>query len=139
MRKAITVKTRSFVAQRTNRRCEYCRFHEDDLFLSFEIDHVVSVKHGGGNEPDNLAYACSHSNNHKGSDMTTFLDDYDDIEILFNPRKHDWQAHFAVSDGEILARTRIGQATVKLLRLNEPDRLILRQLLTQTGRFTISP
>ena len=105
------------------------------MFLSFEIDHVVSAKHGGGNETDNLAYACPHCNNHKGSDLTTFLDFYDDIVILFNPRRHEWAAHFDVFDGEIVAKTRIGQATVKVFRFNEPDLVILRQLLTQSGRY----
>ena len=135
MRKAISAKIRASVAQRANYQCEYCRFHEADFFLSFEIDHIISVKHGGGNELDNLAYACPHCNNRKGSDMTTFLTDYDDIALLFNPRKHDWQTHFSVSNGKIIAATRIGQATVKLLHFNEPDRLILRQLLVQAGRF----
>ena len=105
------------------------------MFLSFEIDHIVSAKHGGGNEIDNLAYACPHCNNHKGSDLTTYLDFYDDIVILFNPRRHKWIAHFDVLDGEIIAKTRIGQASVKVFRFNEPDLVILRQLLTQSGRY----
>ncbi|WP_020594600.1 HNH endonuclease [Spirosoma panaciterrae] len=135
MRQALSAKKRRLVAQRAEYRCEYCRVHEDDLFLAFEIDHIISVKHGGGNELENLAYACPHCNNHKGSDLTTFLDSYDDIVILFNPRKHKWPTHFDAHNGEIIPKTRIGQATVKVLQLNDPDRVILRQLLTQAGRY----
>ncbi len=52
--KAIRIK----VAKRAEFKCEYCKIHEEFLFLSFEVDHVISVKHGGGNEYENLAYTC---------------------------------------------------------------------------------
>lgn len=39
--------TRLEVAKRAGNHCEHCRLHEDDLFLSFEIDHIVALKHGG--------------------------------------------------------------------------------------------
>jgi HNH endonuclease len=135
MRTAISGQVRELVAQRADYRCEYCRFHEDDLFFSFEIDHIASLKHGGGSELQNLAFACPHCNNHKGPDLTTFLDDYDDIVRLFNPRIHDWFTHFQAVDGEIIPLTRIGQATVKLLRFNQADLVILRRLLMQVGRY----
>ena len=57
--------TRKLVAQRAANRCEYCRLHEDDMFVSFEIDHVIAQKHGGGNEIDNLAFTCPHVTNIK--------------------------------------------------------------------------
>ncbi len=135
MRRAIPAKIRRLVAERASHRCEYCHMHEEDMFLSFEIDHVVNNKHGGGNETDNLAYACPHCNSHKGSDLTTFLDCYDDIVSLFNPRKHEWTDHFAIFNGEIRAKTRIGQGSVKLFRFNEPDLVVLRQILMQLGRY----
>ncbi|WP_198424767.1 HNH endonuclease [Spirosoma endbachense] len=105
MRQAIPAKVRELVANRAEHRCEYCRFHEDDLFFSFEVDHIVSIKHGGGNEPENLAFSCPHCNNHKGSDLTTILDDYNDIVRLFNPRIHEWASHFQTVDGEIISLT----------------------------------
>ena len=135
MRTTIPAAIRKLVARRAGYRCEYCQFHEDDLFFSFEVDHVVGLKHGGGNEPENLAFACPHCNNHKGSDLTTFLDDYDDIVRLFNPRAHEWATHFQAIDGEIVPLTRIGQATVKILRFNQADLVMLRRLLMQAGRY----
>ena len=105
------------------------------MFLSFEIDHIASLKHGGGNEAENLAFACPHCNQHKGSDLITFLDAYDDIVSLFNPRLQNWHSHFDTDNGEIIPKTRTGQATAKLLRFNEPDLLIIRKLLTQLGRY----
>ncbi len=38
--------------------CEYCLIHEDDTFFGCEVDHIISQKHGGPTEPENLAYAC---------------------------------------------------------------------------------
>lgn len=63
------------VIERADFRCEYCKIHQDDMFISFEIDHIIAQKHGGGNEIENLAYACPHCNQHKGTDMVTFIDD----------------------------------------------------------------
>jgi HNH endonuclease len=135
MRKTISDKIRLIVAKRAEFRCEYCRIHSDDLFLSFEIDHIIALKHGGGNHPDNLAYACPHCNQHKGSDFATLLNDFNDIVRLFNPRIDHWFDHFEAINGEILAQTRIGEASIKIFRFNQPDLLIIRRLLTQAGRY----
>lgn len=123
------------VAIRAKHRCEYCRLHEEDMFLSFELDHIIAQKHGGTDKIENLAYACAHCNQHKGSDLVTVLETFDDYVPLFNPRIHIWEEHFFVSEGEVLHKSRIGQATVKLLRFNEPDLMVLRKLLQELGRY----
>ena len=135
MKRKITEQIRHLVAVRANYKCEYCLIHEDDMFVSFEVDHIISLKHEGGNELSNLAYTCPHCNQYKGTDLTTFLNSYDDIVVLFNPRKHHWQEHFEAINGEIVPLTRIGQASVKIFRFNQPDLLILRQILTEVGRY----
>lgn len=135
MRQKIAEKVRQIVAQRAHLRCEYCLVHQDDMFVSYAVDHIIAIKHGGGNELSNLAYTCPYCNQYKGSDFATFLESYDDIVVLFNPRKHDWDEHFEAIDGEIIPLTRIGQASVKIFRFNEPDLLILRQILSQVGRY----
>jgi 5-methylcytosine-specific restriction endonuclease McrA len=123
------------VAKRARYRCEYCCLHEDDLFLSFELDHIIAIKHGGSDDLENLAYACPHCNQHKGSDLVTVLDDSDEFVPLFNPRVLLWEEHFRVLEGEIIPKTNIGRATVKLLQFNSPDLLILRKLLHEVGRY----
>ena len=132
----ISKSTRLEVAKRANHRCEYCRLHEDDMFLSFELDHIIAQKHGGTDKIENLAYACAHCNQHKGSDLVTVLETFGDYVPLFNPRIHIWEEHFLVSEGKILHKSRIGQATVKLLRFNEPDLMVLRKLLQELGRYS---
>jgi 5-methylcytosine-specific restriction endonuclease McrA len=135
MRQLIPAKVRKQVIERANQECEYCRLHQDDSFLAFEIDHAVPREHGGGDELANLALACPHCNQHKRLRHDTFLDNYQDVVPLFNPRFDTWSDHFRREAGEIIAKTRVGQATVKIFRFNEPDRLILRQLLAQAGRY----
>jgi 5-methylcytosine-specific restriction endonuclease McrA len=54
MSRYLNRKTRDAVAKRARFRCEYCLLHEDDAYLSFEIDHIISLKHGGNNELNNL-------------------------------------------------------------------------------------
>jgi len=106
------------------RLCRFCRWKWTD---------IVGLKYGCGNEPDNLALACAQCNQHKGSDLTTFLDSYQDIVVLFNPRSGDWFEHFSVDEGVIIGKTRIALATIKVLKLNEPERVIHRQLLQEDG------
>lgn len=114
----ISERIRRLVIARANSRCEYCHFHQDDLFLSFEVEHIISLKHGGGSELDNLALSCQHCNQHKGTDLTTFLQSYDDIVPLFHPRQQVWSEHFELKQGIILPKSRTGEATVKLLSIN---------------------
>jgi hypothetical protein len=129
----ISVSVRQFVADRASNRCEYCKVHQQDTFFAFQIDHVVSLKHGGKNEIDNLAFSCPQCNSYKGSDLATFIGEYQNIVPIFNPRYQAWGEHFEYSEGVILARTLIGEATIKLLQFNGADRIIQRSILEDAG------
>jgi hypothetical protein len=54
---------------------------------------------------------------------------------FFNPRIDKWNAHFEAIDGEIIPKTNIATATIKILDLNHPDRIILRRVLTEIGSY----
>lgn len=43
------------VWQRAYRRCEYCQMPQDYDRIPFEIDHIISRKHGGAAVARNLA------------------------------------------------------------------------------------
>ncbi len=117
-------------------KCEYCKIHESDAYLTFEVEHIISQKHGDGDELENLAYACPHCNQHKGTDLTTFLTSYEDIVRIFSPRKHDWFEFFDFEkSGDIVPKNRIAEATIKLLKLNEFERIIIRKILIEAGRY----
>jgi len=60
---------RQLVATRAQHLCEYCLIHEDDAFFGCEVDHIISEKHDGQTEAENLAFACAFCNRSKGSDV----------------------------------------------------------------------
>ena len=135
MSQYIAENIRQSVALRADYRCEYCRIHRDDLFFIYQIDHIISLKHDGLTEIDNLAFACSLCNQNKGPNLGTYLSGSKRLVRLFNPRQDKWFAHFEVQNGEILPKTRIGAATIKVLDMNNIDRIILRQGLMEIGRY----
>lgn len=99
------------------------------------MDHVISEKHGGPTDSDNLAYACIYCNQAKGTDIGSI--DWDSGEFLrfFNPRKDAWSDHFALGDIEIVAKTKTGTVTARILRFNDLDRLREREELKAIGRY----
>ncbi len=133
MRFPVSDKIRKTVEHRVNHRCEYCQIHSNDMFLSFELDHIIPIKHGGSNDFENLALACPHCNQHKGSDFATIFKNQ--IIRLFNPRVDKWPDHFEVFNGEINSKSKVGEASIKIFHFNEPDLIILRQLLSKNWSY----
>jgi hypothetical protein len=84
---------------------------------------------------DNLAYACAVCNFAKGTDIATVLEDYQQPVRLFNPRTDEWDEHFRLQGATILPLTPIGEATIKVLNLNDPARILERQALIRIGRY----
>ena len=103
------------------------QFQNTDVLFPHQIDHIISIKHGENSELENLAYACFVCNNAKGSDIGTILLPERKFTRLFNPRIDKWSKHFEISDGLISPKTLIAEATIKVLKLNEIDRIIERQ------------
>lgn len=135
MSRYISESSRTLIASKANFRCEYCCIHEDDQFYTFQVDHIISLKHGGKTEWINLAYTCSVCNQNKGSNLGTYLPNSKRLIRLFNPRNDSWNTHFKIEYGEIIPKTLIGAATIKVLDLNNIDRIILRQALTDEKRY----
>jgi hypothetical protein len=133
----IIAELRRIVVARAEEACEYCLIHDDDTFFGCQVDHIVSEKHGGPTLAHNLAYACLFCNLHKGSDVATFIPGTQTLVRFFNPRTDFWHTHFALdTDGITLAPlTEIGEATARIFRFNDPDRLEERQALQHIGRY----
>ena len=125
---------RQFVAERAEYLCEYCLIHEDDTYFGCQIEHIISLKHGGTSDADNLAYACVLCNRHKGSDVGSVLNDEEFVRF-YHPRRDRWAEHFRL-DGYILQPlTSIGEATAKILLFNTDERLLERESLIDLGRY----
>jgi len=82
----ISAELRRVVVARAESLCEYCLIHEDDTFFGCQVDHIISEKHGGPTQADNLAYACLFCNLHKGSDVGSFISGTQTLVRFFNPR-----------------------------------------------------
>jgi hypothetical protein len=139
MRSYVGEELRRLVAARAEHICEYCLIHEDDTFLGCEVDHIISVKHGGPTVADNLTYACAFCNRQKGSDIGSILWRTGEFIRFFNPRTDRWSQHFRLEGVVVQPQTGIGEVTTPILDLNHSDRLLERQTLLAVGRYpTIS-
>jgi HNH endonuclease len=128
------------VIARAGRLCEYCLIHEDDTFFGCEVDHIISEKHGGPTEADNLAYACLICNRNKGSDVGSIVPPLSSglFSRFFNPRIDRWSEHFALDEADgvtIKPLTEIGAATARIFAFNSSERLLERQALREVDRY----
>ncbi len=118
--------------------CEYCRLSQDDSDATFHSEHIVAESHGGQTAISNLALSCVRCNLYKGSNIAAADPLTHQPTFLFHPRQHIWNDHFDLSGFEIVPLTPEGQATVFVLRLNEPERLDERAILMPLGRYPCS-
>jgi hypothetical protein len=123
------------VWDRANSCCEYCRIGQSFDETPFEIDHIVSKKHGGPTLAGNLALSCFFCNAYKGSDIAGRDRRSRKLTALFNPRRHKWSRHFRWDGPYLVGRTPIGRVTVRLLNINDPFRVELRRELIEDGAF----
>ena len=134
MSRYVSKKLRQQVAERANFCCEYCLSFEGHSFLKFQIEHIISIKHGGLTNIDNLAYSCFYCNNNKGTDLGTILKK-EKLIRFYHPRKDKWLDHFELSEHIIQSKTVIAEATIKILKLNDSERLTERLAFIEAGFF----
>ena len=126
---------RQTVALRANYCCEYCRLPELAVMLRFQVEHVISIQHGGKTILPNLAFSCPICNSRKGPNVGTLLEDEETFIRFFHPRKDDWKSHFEIRNGLILPKSQIGEATVKILNFNDMDLVLERLELMEAGFY----
>lgn len=135
MSKYISPAVRRQVERRANFVCEYCLIAEADTYFGCQVEHIISRKHGGSSELDNLALACAFCNNYKGSDIATFIPETDELVRLYHPRTMRWREHFRLNGVFIEPLTPIGEATVRILQMNHADQIAERQVLNRRGLY----
>ena len=134
MARWISAELRQIIADRANQLCEYCLIAETDTFYGCEVDHIISLKHGGSTEPDNLAYACALCNRAKGSDVGSIASS-GEFTRFFNPREDRWTEHFRLEGATIHPLTLIGEVTARILSFNDSARIHEREELIRFGRY----
>jgi HNH endonuclease len=127
--------SRKTVFKRAFFLCEYCLIHQSNSYLPLQLEHILSQKHYVWHSLLNLASACYLCNRLKGSDIATILPPDFSLIRLYNPRNDVWLEHFELSGSLILPKTKIGQATVKVLKLNSDERVLERMLLIEENLF----
>ena len=93
MNNDISPALRRQVRERAWSLCEYCLVHEQDAYHGCEVEHVLSIKHGGLTVSENLAYACFHCNRHKGTDLGSVSVRTQTLVRFYNPRTDRWVSH----------------------------------------------
>ena len=134
MARWISAELRQTVAERAKQLCEYCLIAEADTFYGCEVDHIISVKHGGTSDADNLAYACVLYNRAKGSDVGSISRAGEFIRF-FNPRTDRWAEHFRLDGPMIQPLTPIGEVTTRILGFNDTERLHEREEMIRFGIY----
>lgn len=129
MQRRISNELRQRVAKRAANRCEYCGLPEFDSLIRFHIEHIISIKHGGSNNLENLAYSCPDCNFYKGTNIGTYLTGGKHFTRFFDPRHDKWSDHFELVEGVTNAKTEIEAVTIRILQMNKPDRIETRKML----------
>ncbi len=134
MARWISAELRKTIADRANHLCEYCLIPEADTFYGCEVDHIISLKHGGSSDPNNLAYACAPCNRAKGSDVAS-ISASGEVMRFFNARTDRWAEHFRLEGASIQPLTTFGEVTARILGFNDGARLHERGEMIRFGKY----
>lgn len=135
MTRKISLEQREEIAARALYRCEYCHLPRQDSLIQFHVDHIISLKHGGSSELNNLAYACPDCNYFKGSDIGSYSHEQGKFVRFFNPRIDEWSMHFEFKDAVIQPKTSIATVTVHIFQMNLPERIEVRKALISDQQY----
>lgn len=135
MSQYINEELRRLVMGRADFICEYCLISADDVFHRNQVDHIISLKHGGPTEAVNLASACFLCNLSKGADLGSVYWPTGQLTRFYNPRTDRWAEHFQLDGAVIRPLTEIGEVTARILGFNAEDRLLERQVLIANGKY----
>jgi HNH endonuclease len=138
MARWISAELRQTTADRASQLCEYCLIAEADTFYGCEVDHIISLKHGGSSDPGNLAYACALCNRAKGSDVGS-ISTAGKFTRFFNPRTDRWSEHFLLEGAAIRSLTAIGEVTARIFGFNDSARLHEREEMIRFGKYPSGP
>lgn len=134
-RSYINLETRRLVVERAGNICEYCLISAVDRSSGCQVDHIISVKHGGTSTEDNLCYACVFCNLQKGTDLGSINWRNGELVRFFNPRRDFWGDHFRLDEAVIQPLTDIGEVTARILDFNNDDRIQERIFLIEVGKY----
>lgn len=110
---------------------------QDVALHKHEPDHIVPIQHGGGSEENNLALSCMRCNKYKGPNIGSIDPETKELVRFFNPRTDEWNSHFKLKNTLIVPLTPEARVTVKIMRLNDEDRMEERRRLIAVGMYNV--
>jgi hypothetical protein len=126
----IDVATRREVRLRAANTCEYCGLRQEHSPLApLQVEHVISRKHGGSDDLENLALACIDCNLAKGTNIAGIDPASGKLTELFHPRREFWSDHFEWQGAQLVGKTAIGRTTIEVLCINSEQQVQLRLAL----------
>jgi HNH endonuclease len=131
----MTKDLRRRVRRRARYRCEYCQLPQSAVPVRHQIDHIIADQHEGGDEYSNLALACIHDNLHKGPNIAGLDPVTRELTRLYNPRRDRWREHFVWQGAVLVGLTAVGRTTIRVLAMNDPAVVAIREDLIADGRF----
>ncbi|MBC7818425.1 MAG: HNH endonuclease [Planctomycetaceae bacterium] len=107
--------------------CGYCGVCEDDAGGELTVDHFIPVAAGGGDDDENLVYACFRCNLFK-ADFCPSDADRQNGHMLLHPLRDDLSMHLQLEEetGRLVALTDTGSFQIRLLRLNRQSLVAMR-------------
>lgn len=76
---AISKGLRFDIFRRDGFTCQYCGWKPPDVIL--EVDHIMPVSEGGGDEPENLVTSCFNCNRGKGTKLLKTMPSIQDLDL----------------------------------------------------------
>ena len=121
------------VVERAEERCEYCRTHQNNTAFGCEVDHILSEKHMGRTESQNLALSYFFATAIRAATSAPSVQRKTrKSSAFFNPRIDVWAEHFALdAEQRMIPLTDIGRVTARILGFNAENSLLERQALDE--------
>ena len=115
------------VRARYGYRCGYCGVSETDTGGELAVDHFHPVSAGGGDDDQNLVYACFRCNSYKADYCPTESNRHRGL-VLLHPLSDDPARHVRLHEttGQLEPLTATGRFHVLLLHLNRPALVEMR-------------
>lgn len=90
--------------------------------------------HGGVDDDEKLALSCDRCNFHKGTNLAGIEPETKEVVLLFHPRNQLWSDHFKMGVA-IKGLTSTGRATIEVLKMNAPRKILLKSRLVANGEI----
>ena len=108
--------------------CGYCRIPEESTGRQLTVDHFRPRAAGGGDELNNLVYACFRCNLFK-SDFYPNVEPICDVDHrILHPLHDKINRHFYHDErtGRLISSTETGRFHIAVLQLNRPELIAYR-------------